>query len=186
MGVRMAEVYLRRLTRWQAEQQREAVADLYVTAYRGAAGAEFRDRTEFLHRFQQHMQHDGFDMAVADATGLVGCAYGYRLERDGAWWAGFPVEVTPRIEELTASGRVFALAELMVLPAHRRRGVATRMGELLLSRHPEDLVVAGLDPGTSTAGIGRLLSAWGWDGLRSTGTDPQEPDREVWVRRPVR
>ncbi|MBB5940147.1 GNAT family N-acetyltransferase [Streptomyces zagrosensis] len=35
----MAEVFLRRLTRWQAEQQREAIADLYVMAYREVPGA---------------------------------------------------------------------------------------------------------------------------------------------------
>lgn len=40
----MAEVFLRRLTRWQAEAQREAVADLYVEAYRGPSGEEFRER----------------------------------------------------------------------------------------------------------------------------------------------
>lgn len=44
----MAEVRLQRLTRCQAEQQRQAVAHVYVTAYRGAAGAELRDRTGFL------------------------------------------------------------------------------------------------------------------------------------------
>ncbi|MFE6776513.1 GNAT family N-acetyltransferase [Streptomyces sp. NPDC057702] len=39
----MAEVFLRRLTRWQAEQQREAVADLYVTAYREPPGVGTAD-----------------------------------------------------------------------------------------------------------------------------------------------
>ncbi|GCD34941.1 hypothetical protein OEIGOIKO_02681 [Streptomyces chrestomyceticus JCM 4735] len=43
----MAEVFLRRLTRWQAEAQREAVADLYVEAYRGPSGEEFRGRGPF-------------------------------------------------------------------------------------------------------------------------------------------
>ncbi|WP_210590365.1 GNAT family N-acetyltransferase [Streptomyces sp. GESEQ-35] len=186
MGIRMAEVYLRRLTRWQAEQQREAVADVYVTAYRGAAGAEYRDRKGFLRRFEQHVHHDGFDMAVADATGLVGCAYGYRLERDGAWWTDFPVEVTPETEELTASGRVFALTELMVLPAHRRRGVATRLGDLLLSRLPKDLVVAGLDRDRDAAGIRELLRTWGWKQLPAAGPGTETSGREVWARGPVR
>ncbi|CAM5517084.1 GNAT family N-acetyltransferase OS=Streptomyces alboniger OX=132473 GN=CP975_18760 PE=4 SV=1 [Streptomyces alboniger] len=35
----MTEVFLRRLSRWQAEQQREAVAGLYVEAYREMAAA---------------------------------------------------------------------------------------------------------------------------------------------------
>ncbi|MEV3860755.1 GNAT family N-acetyltransferase [Streptomyces sp. NPDC050095] len=184
----MAEVYLRRLTRWQAEQQREAVADVYVTAYRGAAGAEYRDRTGFLRVFEQNVRHEGFDMAVADAIGLVGCAYGYRLERDGAWWSDFPVEVTPATEELTASGRVFALTELMVRPAYRRRGVATRLGELLLARLPQDLVVAGVDRDRTGAGAGiaELLRAWGWKELPAAGPDAEASRLEVWARWPVR
>ncbi|MYW63766.1 GNAT family N-acetyltransferase [Streptomyces sp. SID8379] len=182
----MAEVYLRRLTRWQAEQQREAFADVYVSAYHGAAGAEYRDRIGFLRRFEQHVRHDGFDMTVADAPDLVGCAYGFRLERDGAWWADFPVEVTSQTEELTASGRVFALTELMVLPEHRRSGVATRLGDLLLSRHSQDLVVAGVDERRCSAGIRELLRAWGWKELPVTGPVAEVRGREVWARGPVR
>ncbi|WJV47200.1 GNAT family N-acetyltransferase [Streptomyces flavofungini] len=182
----MAEVYLRRLTRWQAEQQREVVADLYVLAYRTAAGAEYRDREGFLRLFEQHVRHDGFDMVVADEVRLIGCAHGYRLERDGAWWAGFPVEVTPQIEELTASGRAFVLAELMVLPGYRRRGVATRLAELLLSRHPQDLVVAGVGPDRAEDGIRDLLRAWGWKELPASGPGTGAPGRAVWARGPVR
>ncbi|MER5440143.1 hypothetical protein [Streptomyces sp. NPDC002790] len=182
----MDEVYLRRLTRWQAEQQREGIADVYVTAYRGAAGAEYRDRASFLGRFEQHVRHDGFDMTVADAPGLVGCAYGYRLERDGAWWADLPVEVTRQTEELAASGRVFALAELMVLSGHRRHGVATRLGDLLLSRHTQDLVVAGVGGNRRAAGVGQLLRAWGWKELPASGPGAGESGREVWARGPLR
>ncbi|MFJ8825901.1 hypothetical protein ACIREE_29545 [Streptomyces sp. NPDC102467] len=182
----MAEVYLRRLTRWQAEQQREPIADVYVMAYHGAAGAEYRDRRKFQRRFEQHVQNDGFDMVVADAPGLVGCAYGYRLERDGAWWADFPVEVTPQTEELTASGRVFALTELMVLPTHRRLGVATRLGNLLLSRLSQDLVVAGVDRDRAATGITELFRAWGWKELPTKEPGATASGREVWARRPVR
>ncbi|MGW6011397.1 GNAT family N-acetyltransferase [Streptomyces sp. NPDC055210] len=138
----MAEVYLRRLSRWQAEQQRDAVADVYVGAYRGAAGAEHRDRQGFLHRLEQHVQHTGFDMMVADTAGTVGCAYGFRVPRTGEWWSDFQGELPTDIEELTASGRTFLLAELMVLPVHRRRGIATRLVERLLIRLDADLVVA--------------------------------------------
>ncbi|WP_192583527.1 GNAT family N-acetyltransferase [Streptomyces albicerus] len=176
----MAEVYLRRLSRWQAEQQRSAVADVYVTAYRGAAGAEYRDRQGFLSRFEQHVQRPGFDMVVADAGGLVGCAYGFRVDRTGEWWSGFGGELPTDIEELTASGRTFLLAELMVLPAHRRLGIATLLGKRLLSRLDADLVVAaverpddsgGDDSGGDDGDSGprsaaeETLRAWGWSRL---------------------
>ncbi|MFD6292451.1 GNAT family N-acetyltransferase [Streptomyces sp. NPDC060205] len=179
----MAEVYLRRLSRWQAEQQRDAVADVYVGAYRNAAGAEHRDRQGFLHRLEQHVQHTGFDMVVADTAGTVGCAYGFRVPRTGEWWSDFQGELPADIEELTASGRTFLLAELMVLPAHRRRGIATRLVERLLIRLDADLVVAatgrdtdhpagsrgnGADGGGGSPGGGspgaaaETFRAWGW------------------------
>ncbi|MEW2572259.1 hypothetical protein [Streptomyces sp. NPDC047070] len=147
----MAEVYLRRLSRWQAEQQRDAVADVYVGAYRGAAGAEHRDRQGFLRRLEQHVQHTGFDMMVADTAGTVGCAYGFRVPRSGEWWSGLQGGLPTDIEELTASGRTFLLAELMVLPVHRRRGIATRLVERLLIRLDADLVVAATGRATDRA-----------------------------------
>lgn len=187
----MAQVYLRRLSRWQAEQQREAVADVYVSAYHGAAGAEYRDRQGFLTRFEKHGQRPDFDMVVADSGGLVGCLYGYRADRTGDWWAGFRGELPTEFEELTASGRTFVLAELMVLPAHRRHGVATDLRTRLLARHDTDLTVAAVprpDPAAPEAPGSALLRSWGWLDLGTSGPGdaPGAGDRQVWVRRPVR
>ncbi|WP_254643622.1 GNAT family N-acetyltransferase [Streptomyces sp. BV286] len=205
----MAEVYLRRLSRWQAEQQRDAVADVHVTAYRGVAGEEYRDRQGFLHRFEQHVQHTGFDMVVADTAGLVGCAYGFRVPRTGEWWSDFRGGLPADIEELTASGRAFLLAELMVLPAHRRLGVATRMVEWLLTRLDADLVVAvssrsgddgDRDGGGPGGAVEAAFRAWGWSRLgilgpravsdvgsgAGTGAGPYAVAHEAWIRRPPR
>jgi len=208
----MAEVYLRRLSRWQAEQQREAVADVYVSAYRGAAGAEHPDRQSFLTRLEQHVQHTGFDMVVADTAGTVGCAYGFRAPRTGEWWPEFQGELPEDIEELTASGRTFLLAELMVLPAHRRRGIATRLVERLLIRLDADLVVATADRagGESNEGGGsgdggerddgdgvprsaaeETFRAWGWSrpgagAGAGAGANPSGVTRDVWLRKPLR
>ncbi|MFJ2608756.1 hypothetical protein ACIO13_27820 [Streptomyces sp. NPDC087425] len=176
----MTEAFLRRLSRWQAEQQRDAVADVHVTAYQGVAGDEFRDRRGFLDRFERHVQVTGFDMVVADAGGLVGVCYGYRLDRTGDWWQGLTGGLPADIEELTASGRVFQLAELMVRPARRRLGIATRMGALLLARLETDLVVADIERGGVA---GETLHAWGWSKL---GERDAASGREVWVRRPLR
>ncbi|QQM46886.1 hypothetical protein JEQ17_24345 [Streptomyces liliifuscus] len=188
------------MSRWQAEQQRAAVADVHVTAYRGAAGAEYRDRQGFLDRFEQHVQRVGFDMMVADAGGLVGCAYGFPVERTGEWWSDFRGELPTDIEELTASGRTFLLAELMVLPAHRRAGVATLLGERLLARLDADLVVAavdlerpddegseGRDRGGRPANAAQAtVRAWGWSRLGLLAPHSPSAVREVWIRRPLR
>ncbi|MEU7647661.1 hypothetical protein [Streptomyces huasconensis] len=174
----MTEVFLRRLSRWQAEQQRESVANLYVEAYRGAAGAEYSDRQGFLRRFEHDVQQPDFDMVVADAGGLVGCLYGYRAAPTGEWWEGFRGILPAGIEERTASGRVFLLGELMVAPARRRAGVATRLWTLLLSRHTADAVVAVIRRGDDQ---GReVLRAWDL-----TKMGDFDPDREGWMRPPT-
>jgi GNAT superfamily N-acetyltransferase len=205
----MAEVYLRRLSRWQAEQQRNAVADVYVGAYRGAAEAEHLDRQGFLNRLEQHVQHTGFDMMVADAVGTIGCAYGFRVPPTGEWWADFRGELPAGVEELTASGRTFLLAELMVLPAHRRLGIATRLIEQLLIRLNAELVVATTarsgdsdsdSDANSTGGADgdgdsgpksaaeETFRAWGWSrsGVSAPGAGLDTVTRDVWIRRPLR
>ncbi|BCL29492.1 GNAT family N-acetyltransferase [Streptomyces aurantiacus] len=205
----MAEVYLRRLSRWQAEQQRDAVADVYVSAYRSATEAERRDRRGFLARLEQHVQHTGFDMVVADTAGTVGCAYGFRVPRSGEWWPDLQEQLPADVEELTASGRAFLLAELMVLPDHRRRGIATRLVERLLIRLEADLVVAtadhygdggDVDDGGDDArnAAAATFRAWGWSrsGVATTRAGagpaagpvagPGAVTREVWIRRPLR
>ncbi|MGW7071947.1 GNAT family N-acetyltransferase [Streptomyces sp. NPDC054855] len=175
----MAEVFLRRLTRWQAEQQREAVADVYVEAYKGDAGAEYRDRQEFLRTFENIVQRPDFDMVVADAAGLVGCLYGYRATRTGDWWEGFRGVLPPEIEERTASGRVFVLTELMVVPAYRRLGISERLRTLLLVRHTTDLVVAVIKRDDD---LGReVLRSWGWTKLGEF--DPAGPGSTAPPRR---
>lgn len=163
----MAEVFLRRLSRWQAEQQREAVADVYVEAYEGEAGAEYRDRQGFLRLFENTVQRPDFDMVVADAGGLVGCLYGYRAARTGDWWEGFRGVLPPEVEERTASNRVFVLTELMVVPAYRGQGVSERLRTLLLVRHSRDLVVAVIKRDDD---LGReVLRSWGWTKLGEFG-----------------
>ncbi|MGX5184659.1 GNAT family N-acetyltransferase [Streptomyces avermitilis] len=182
-----AEVFLRRLSRWQAEQQRNDIGDVHVMVYRGDVGTEYRDREDFLGRFEQDVRRPDFDMVVAGAARLVGCAYGFHASRTGGWWSGFDGELPPDIEEFTASGRVFVLAELMVLPAFRRQGIATRLRERLLERRPADLAVTTLDldgDDAPTEAAGHVLRAWGWSRLGTLAPGPGAAPREVWIHRP--
>ncbi|MDF9813947.1 GNAT family N-acetyltransferase [Streptomyces sp. SPB162] len=156
----MTEVFLRRLSRWQAEAQREAFADLYVESYRGVQGEEFHSRQVFLRRFAEHVQHPGFDMTIAGDPGLVGFAYGFPPDRDGEWWQGFVGGVPQELEEHTASGQVFAVVELLVLPTHRRLGVAGRLQDMLLSR--SDAAVASVLVETPNVPALAAYREWGW------------------------
>lgn len=168
----MAEVFTRRMSRWQAEQQREAVADVYVEAYRGMPGDEFRDREEFLRRFAEATQRPGFDMIVASERRMTGAAYGYVLDRADGWWRDFTGEGPGGVdlEELTASGQVFALAELMVVPAYRRQGIATRLLDQILLRSDAALITTLVTPTAAGDAVGAVgaLRAWGWSYLGDT------------------
>ncbi|MEU7040497.1 hypothetical protein AB0A77_05480 [Streptomyces varsoviensis] len=176
----MAEVFLRRLTRWQADQQREAVADLYAAAYRRAPGREFEIRRVFLDRFEEHVQRPGFDMVIAGGAGLAGCVYGFPPDRDGEFWQGFRGGITPEVEELTALGRIFAVAELMVLPAFRRDHVATRLQTLLLARSTAQLATVLIEPSNTPART--AYRSWGWTKLGELSPRGGRPELEAWSR----
>ncbi|MGK5529026.1 N-acetyltransferase family protein [Streptomyces sp. URMC 129] len=146
----MSTVFLRRLSRWQAETDREQIADLYVAAHQDTPGPRPLPREEFVHAFADHdLGRPGFDLVLAGDPKPVGCAYGFQLP-----------EVPPGLAELAGTGRVFLLAGLMVVPRRRGQGVATRMQRELLSRAGADLVLARPGPGNAPAHA--ALRSWGW------------------------
>ena len=86
-------VRLRLVNRWQAETLREDLADLYVESSDTATGETYRRREDFLHRLADSVRHPGFSMLLAETAALTGCAYGFPIARDGAWWLGFEGEL---------------------------------------------------------------------------------------------
>ncbi|WP_079132173.1 GNAT family N-acetyltransferase [Streptomyces nanshensis] len=178
----MTEVFLRRLSRWQADAAREAVADLYVEAYRGTAGEEFRDRQEYLRRLGEHVQRTGFELVTATMGGaLAGSVYGYRAERTDQWWHGLHGELPAEAAELTAAGRTFVMTELMVAPSFRRRGIATRLQESLLTPSGITLAVTLIDQDDEPARL--ALTSWQWESLGKITPVPDRPPLEAWTRR---
>ncbi|MFK8849034.1 hypothetical protein [Streptomyces sp. Ac-502] len=120
-------------------------------------------------------------MVIASDPALVGCAYGFPAERDGRWWQGLNGQVPRELEELTASGQVFVVAELMVLPAHRRGHVATRLQEMLLIRSNAAAVVTLVESANGAARS--AVRAWGWQPTgRLRRSDDGEPELEAWSR----
>lgn len=185
----MTEVFLRRLTRWQADQQRESIADLYVAAYRGETDQEYHDRRGFLKRFADDVQRPGFDMLVASETTLAGCIYGYPPHREGEWWHGMRGGAPEAVAdtELSASGKavpgkVFVVVELMVIPARRRSGIATRLQERLLTRVDADLVTTLVAPANTAAAA--AFRSWGWSPTGGVTPGEGRPALDVWSRRP--
>lgn len=175
----MTTVFMRRLSRWQAESQREDFADLYLQAYRDPFGDTGPDRQQFGERFAYDVQQPEFEMLVASDPSLVGCAYGFRVDRDSAWWEQFET-VPTEIDEATSVRQVFLIAELMVLPHQRRRHVAGRLHDQVLSRTDAPLAITLLDPGNGPARA--AFQTWGWTKAGElTPTDGGAPS-ETWAK----
>ena len=151
---------LRRLDRWQAETMREQLADLYVESSHARPGWEYRDREEFLRRLAADVRRPGFDMVIAQGAAVVGCAFGFPLARDGSWWQEFAGPLPENLEQLTASGHVFALAELVIHPHARDRDLAPRLQDGLLADQDASLGVTKLD--RSDAEACAAFTARGW------------------------
>lgn len=153
-------VRLRRLNRWQAESLREDLADLYVESSAAEPGEEFHDRQKFLRRLADDVKLPGFDMLVAEAEARTGCVFGFSVPRDGSWWQGFDGPLPQNLEQLTASGHVFAILETVVHPHRHARGLARRMQERLLTDHQASLGVTLVDQSARSACA--AFKDWGW------------------------
>ena len=153
-------VRLRRLNRWQAEGLREDLADLYVESSAAEPGEEFHDRQQFLHRLADDVKLPGFDMLVAESEALTGCVWGFSVPRDGSWWQGFDGPLPQNLEQLTASGHVFAILETVVHPHQHARGLARRLQERLLTDHQASLGVTLVDQ--SAGSTCAVFKNWGW------------------------
>ncbi|MFI5676752.1 GNAT family protein [Streptomyces cellulosae] len=156
----MDTVRLRRLNRWQAEGMREDLADLYVESSATPPGQEFQDRQEFLRRLAHDVQQPGFDMLVAEAQSLTGCVFGFPVPRDGSWWREFEGPLPQNLEQLTASGHVFAITETVVHPHEHAHGLARRLQERLLADHQASLGVTLVDQSDRPARA--AFETWGW------------------------
>ncbi|MFI1172584.1 hypothetical protein [Streptomyces melanogenes] len=169
-------VYLRGLSRWQAESQREDLADLYVESTGAVSGEEYRSREGFLRRFAVDVRRPGFDMTAAEATVpgeaavLVGCAFGFPVRRDGTWWRGFLGALPQRVEQLTASGHVFAITEVVVHPHERDRGLARHLQERLLADHQASLGATLVDQTDRV--VYDAFRSWGWQDIGGIRRQP--------------
>jgi GNAT superfamily N-acetyltransferase len=174
-------VPMRRLDRWQAETMREGLADLYVESYFPEPGEGYRQREEFLVRLAADVRRPGFDMLIAQGGTLVGCVHGYPVGRDGSWWEGFVGTLPANLEQLTASGHVFAISEIMIHPSERDKGTGSRLQEALLADQDASLGVTMVDA-QDAATCASFLS-WGWVEAGEALIGPESTSWRVLVTR---
>lgn len=159
----MDALRLRRLNRWQAETLSEDLADLYVESSRAQLGEGYRGREAFLRRLTSAIRQPGFALLVAEGTAFAGCVYGFPVRREGTWWRGFEGALPRSVEQLTASGHVFAITETLVHPHTLDQGLARRLQQRLLTDHHASLGATLVDQ-TDSAVRDAFLS-WGWQDI---------------------
>lgn len=149
---------------------RERLADLYAASHATSPGWEHRGRQDFLRRLARDIRHPGFAMLVANTSALAGCAYGFPVGCDGSWWQGFRGTLPHSIEQLTASGRVFAITEIVVHPRERHRDLAGCLQKGLLAYHQASLGAILVDrvDGSSLA----AFRASGWQEIGEVRRSP--------------
>ncbi|WP_406445690.1 hypothetical protein OHB14_41945 [Streptomyces sp. NBC_01613] len=158
----MDVVLLRRVNRWHAQGVSEELADPYVDSRETPPREAYRPpgRHDFLNRLTAEIRRPGFAMVIAETDGLVGCAFGFPVRSDGSWWLGFDGALPRGIEQLTESGGVFAITDLLVRPHPQDQDVARRLQERLLTDHHASLGATLVDRADHPALA--ALRSWGW------------------------
>ncbi|MFE5191933.1 STAS domain-containing protein [Streptomyces sp. NPDC056628] len=156
-------IRLRRLTRWQAEDMREDIADLAAESVAGTRGEAYHDRGDFLRRLVVAAHRPGFAVLVAETTVLVGCAFGFPLGPDGSGRRGFGGTFQEIIQRLTSRARFVVLTQVVAHPHAQHRDIARRLQQRLLTDLHSCLGVTLLHP-ADRAGQA-VFSSWGWQNM---------------------
>lgn len=168
----MAGECLRPLNRGQIEDRWGELGDLYARTTGCEPSAWNQDRSDFLRRLAGDMRRPGFALLAAETvvpprtTVLTGCAYGFPVPGDGPWWHGLDDCLPESLLGAAASGRLFAISEILVerrVRTHdqdRDWNLARRLQRRLLTDHDATLGVTLVD--RHAVDTLDALWSWGW------------------------
>ncbi|MFE7232476.1 STAS domain-containing protein [Streptomyces sp. NPDC002405] len=156
-------IRLRRLTRWQAEDMCEDIADLAAESVAGTPGEAYHDRGDFLRRLAVMAHRPGFALLVAETTVLVGCAFGFPVGPDGSGRRGFDGTLQETIQRLTSRARFVVLTQVVAHPHAQQRDIARRLQQRLLTDLHSSLGVTLLHPADQAGQA--AFSSWGWQNM---------------------
>ncbi|MGW2485932.1 STAS domain-containing protein [Streptomyces sp. NPDC001606] len=149
-------IRLRRLTRWQAEDMSEDIADLVVDPVAGSSASADRERGDFLGRLAISARRPGFALLVAETTVLVGCAFGYPVGPGARSERGLQESV----QRLTGCARFLLLTQAVAHHHAQCRDIGRRLQQRLLADRHTALGVALIGP-ADRAGQA-AFDSWGW------------------------
>lgn len=174
--------FVRPLTRRQVDDRMWELGELYAHTSShepceqgdpGASGPSDRaGSAAFRRRLAGHMRRPGFELLVAEAvrpsgaTDLTACAYGFPVRGAGPWWQGLDDYLPENLFRVAASGRLFAVADVLVERRVRTQdltrewNLARRLQKRLLGDHIGALGITLVD--RRDVDTYRALLAWGW------------------------
>ncbi|MEU7608852.1 GNAT family N-acetyltransferase [Micromonospora sp. NPDC049204] len=170
---------LRHYSAFEAKEILDQLVKLYLEVY--ADGGEFYSEDRYRRQLDLHMQRVGWELISATVNGvLLGYIYGFPLPPDTRWWEGIHEPVPPGFTEEDGR-RTFALSELLIRPAWRRRGIARALHDELVARRTELRTTLLVRPDNAAAQI--AYKSWGW--IKVTKLRPswgRAPTFDVLVR----
>ncbi|MFK3980584.1 GNAT family N-acetyltransferase [Micromonospora sp. NPDC050397] len=152
-----------RLNATELHQYRDELLAVYTEVYAEQLDTPFFSVPRYWDRLVAYASRDGFSAVVGRLDNqLIGYALGYTLPPGSRWWSGLRDDVDPAL--LVEDGRrTFALNEIMVREAFRRRGYARQLHDALLAGRSEERATLLVLPNNAPARSAYL--SWNWYGL---------------------
>lgn len=139
---------------------RERLLAAYREVYADVLHEPFFSESRYWARLAAYAARDGFTLVTGEVDGeMIGYALGCTLPAEARWWNGLvdPVDAGLLAED---GRRTFALNEIMIRAAWRRRGYARVLHDALLADRAEQRATLLVDPANLPARAAYL--SWGW------------------------
>lgn len=120
------------------------------------------DIAQFIEHYQAQARRPGMRLVVTREAGeVVGFTYGYPLPADTGWWDSVQEELPTEFTREDGA-RTWAIIELAVRKAWRRRGVAARLHATLLQHLDVERVTLTVRPEPDAKAAQSAYHAWGY------------------------
>lgn len=161
-------------------EERDTLLAVYAEVYAEQLYDPFFSLPRYWERLQAYSERRGFALVSGSIEGeLVGYALGYTLLSGSGWWSGLRSSADP--DEVYETGdRTFALNEIMVREAFRRRGYARMLHDALLGNRKEQRATLLVLPGNEPARTAYV--SWGWRKLGDLRPFDDAPTYDAMVR----
>ncbi|MFF8592701.1 GNAT family N-acetyltransferase [Streptomyces sp. NPDC015220] len=142
-----------------------------------------REVAEFIDRYQVHARRPGMRLIIARVgEEAVGFTYGYFLAPDTRWWHNLQDVTLPEPYMREDGHRSFAIIELAVRKAWRRRGIAAGLHDRLLDGVDAERVTLTVRPEPEADPARDAYLAWGYHKIGISHPWEDAPLYECMIR----